>query len=68
MADECTDIATIHEEMSVFCIYILMGGRWGTRGAFLEIYSPSEKADAESIYFALVQCLNLNLAELLEWF
>ena len=37
MADECTDVVTIHEEMSVFCIYMLMGGRWGTRGAFLEI-------------------------------
>ena len=46
-----------------------MGGRWGTRGAFLEIVHL-KKADTESIYFALVECLKgskLKLAELLEW-
>ena len=30
-----------------------MGGRWDTRGAFFHL----KKADAESIYFALVECL-----------
>ena len=33
-----------------------MGGRWSTRGAFLEIVHL-KKADAESIYSALVECL-----------
>ena len=33
-----------------------INGRWGTRREFFG-NSPSEKADAESIYFALVKCL-----------
>ena len=61
MADECTDVATI-KGMSVFC-------QWEEDGIpkenFLEIVHL-KKADAKSIYFALVECLNLNLAELLE--
>ena len=52
MADECTDVATI-EEMSVFC-------RWEEDGVpeehFLEIVHL-KKADADSIYFALMECL-----------
>lgn len=51
MADECTDVATI-EEMSVFC-------QWEENGVpehLLEIVHL-KKADAESIYFALVECL-----------
>ena len=52
MADECTDLATI-EEMSVFC-------RWEEDGVpeehFLEIVHL-KKADADSIYSALVTCL-----------
>ena len=39
-----------------------MGGRWSTRGAFLEIVHLKE-ADAESIYFALVECLKKKLLE-----
>ena len=52
MADECTDVVTI-EDMSVFC-------RWEEDRVpeehFLEIVHLN-KADAESIYFALVECL-----------
>ena len=52
MADECTDDTTI-EELSVFC-------RWEESGVpvecFLEIV-PLKKADAESIYLAIVKCL-----------
>ena len=52
MADECTDVATI-EEMSVFC-------QWEEDGIpkehFLEIVHL-KKAGAESIHFALVECL-----------
>ena len=63
MANECTDVATI-DEMSVFC-------RWEEDGVpeehFLEIVHL-KKADAESIYFALVKCLKeKRLAEILEW-
>ena len=39
-----------------------MGGRWGTRGALFG-NNPSEKADAESIYFALVECLKKKQLE-----
>ena len=52
MADECTDISTI-EELSVFC-------RWEENGTptecFLDLL-PLTKADAESIYTAIVACL-----------
>ena len=52
MADECTDITTV-EELSVFC-------RWEQDGLpvehFLEIVHL-QKADAESIHLALVECL-----------
>ena len=52
MADECTDISTI-EELSVYC-------RWEEDGVaeehFLDIVHL-KKADAESIYDSLVQCL-----------
>ena len=51
MADECTDVATTHEEMSVFCTCWL--DEDGVPGEhFLEIVNL-KKADAESIYFAL---------------
>ena len=52
MADKCTDVTTI-EELSVFC-------RWEESGVpvecFLEIV-PLKKADAKSIYLAIVKCL-----------
>ena len=52
MADECTDISTI-EELSVYC-------HWEEYGVaeehFLDIVHL-KKADAESIYDSLVQCL-----------
>ena len=52
MADECTDIMTV-EELSVFC-------RWEEDGTpvecFLDIV-PLKRADAESIYLALVKCI-----------
>ena len=52
MADECTDIANV-EELSVFC-------RWEEGGVpvecFLEII-PLKKADAETIYSTLIECL-----------
>ena len=52
MADECTDVSTV-EEMSVFC-------RWEEGGSpeehFLEIIHL-KRANAESIYSALVECL-----------
>ena len=52
MADECTDIMAV-EELSVFC-------RWEEDGTpvecFLDIV-PLKKADAESIYLALVKCI-----------
>ena len=53
MADECTDVSTV-EELSVFC-------RWEEDGVpvecFLEII-PLKKADAETIYSTLIECLN----------
>ena len=56
MADECTDIANV-EELSVFC-------RWEEGGVpvecFLEII-PLKKADAETIYSTLIECLKKNL-------
>ena len=52
MADECTDIANV-EELSVFC-------RWEEGGVpvecFLEVI-PLKKADAETIYSTLIECL-----------
>ena len=52
MADECTDITTV-EELSVFC-------RWEEDGLpvehFLEIVHL-QKANAESIHSALIECL-----------
>ena len=52
MADECTDITAV-EELSVF-------RRWEEDGTpvecFLDIV-PLKKADAESIYLALVKCI-----------
>ena len=52
MADECVDITTV-EELSVFC-------RWEEEGLpvehFLEIVHL-QKADAGSIYSALIECL-----------
>ena len=53
MADKCTDIATI-EEMALFC-------RWEKDGVpvkhFLEVIHLKQ-ANAESIYLALIECLN----------
>ena len=52
MADECTDITTV-EELSVFC-------RWEEDGTPVECFldnMPLKKADAESIYLALVKCI-----------
>ncbi len=52
MADECTDTMAV-EELSVFCC-------WEEDGTpvecFLDIV-PLKKADAESIYLALVKCI-----------
>ena len=52
MADECTDITEV-EELSVFC-------HWEEDGTpvecFLDIV-PLKRADAESIYLALVKCI-----------
>ena len=52
MADECTDVSTV-EELSVFC-------RWEEDGVpvecFLDII-PLKKADAETIYSTLIECL-----------
>ena len=52
MADECTDVSTV-EELSVFC-------RWEEDGVpvdcFLEII-PLKKADKETIYSTLIECL-----------
>ena len=62
MADECTDTASL-EEMSVFC-------RWEENGVpvehFLEIIHL-KKADAESIFSALVDCLKEKNPKLLGW-
>ena len=59
MADECTDISTV-EELSVFC-------RWVKDGQpvehFIEIISL-QKADAETIYGTLVQCLKKKSIEI----
>ena len=59
MADECTDITTI-EELSVFC-------RWVEDGLpvehFIEIVSL-KKADAKTIYEALVECLKKKSIQL----
>ena len=55
MADECTDISTV-EEPSIFC-------RWVEDGVpvehFLEIIHL-KRADAETIYSSLVDCLKLK--------
>ena len=62
MADECTDVATI-EEMSVFCW-------WEEDGSpeehFLEIVHL-KRANAESTYSALVECLKKKNFRLAEW-
>ena len=52
MADECTDIANV-EELSVFC-------RWEEGGVLVECFLeiiPLKKADAETIYSTLIECL-----------
>ena len=52
MADECTDIANV-EELSVFC-------RWEEGGVPVECFLdfiPLKKADAETIYSTLIECL-----------
>jgi len=55
MADECTNVSTA-EELSVFC-------RWEEDGVlaecFLEIIHL-KKADAETIYSTLIECLNMK--------
>ena len=55
MADECTDISTV-EELSIFC-------RWVEDGVplehFLEIIHL-KRADAETIYSSLLDCLKLK--------
>ena len=52
MADECTDITSV-EELSVFC----HREEDGTPvECFLDIV-PLKKADAKSIYLALVKCI-----------
>ena len=51
MADECTDMVV--EELSVFC-------HWAEDGTPVECFLgivPLKKADAESIYLALVKCI-----------
>ena len=61
MADECTDI-TVMEELSVFCC-------WEEEGTPVECFldiEPLKKADAGSIYLALVKCIkntNFRLAK-----
>ena len=52
MADECTDITTV-EELSVLCCLEDDGN---LVEGFLDIV-PLKKADAESIYLALVKCI-----------
>ena len=63
MADKCTDITTI-EELSVFC-------HWEENGVPVESFFGNcsfKKADAESIYLAVVKCLKgKNPAILLVW-
>ena len=52
MADECTDITSV-EELSVFY-------HWEEDGTHVECFLdivPLKKADAESIYLALVKCI-----------
>ena len=52
MADECTDITAV-EELSVFCC-------WEEDGTLVECFLdivPLKKADAESIYLALVKSI-----------
>ena len=56
MADECTDIGN-GEELSVFC-------RWEEGGVLVECFLeiiPLKKADAETIYSTLIECLKKNL-------
>ena len=55
MADECTDIANV-EELSVFC-------HWEEGGVLVECFLeiiPLKKADAETIYSTLIECLKKN--------
>ena len=51
MADECTDVSTVVEELSLFC-------RWIENGEptehFIDLL-PMKRTDAESIYSALVE-------------
>ena len=57
MADECTDVSTI-QELSVFCQWV--EARLPVEH-FIEIVSL-KKADAETIYETLVECLkNKNI-------
>lgn len=59
MADECTDITTV-EELSIFC-------RWVEDGIpvehFIDIV-PLKKADAQTIYSTLVECLKAKSIQL----
>ena len=55
MADECTDISTV-EELSVFCRYEENGL---PVERFLEII-PLRRADAETIYTSLIDCLKAD--------
>ena len=60
MADECTDIANV-EELSVFCL-------WEEGGVPVEC--PLKKADAETIYSTLIECLkkkNLQVGRISDW-
>ena len=52
MADECTDVSTV-EELSLFYRWIENGER---TEHFIDLL-PMKRADAESIYSALVECL-----------
>ena len=61
MADECTDVTTI-EELTIFCRCMESGV---LEEHFIEIL-PLKKANAESIYSALVEyCRQRNIQ--LEW-
>ena len=62
MANECTDVSIV-EELSLFC-------RWIENGEPTEHLIdllPMKRTDAENIYSALVECLNVSLAILLAW-
>ena len=62
MADECTDVATI-EELAICCCWVESGA---PEEYFIEIF-PLKKANAEGIYYALVEYCrekNIQLARL----